>query len=148
LLMFAGPIFIICRQKLGMIVACTANGSFLSMLSLDLALTQQSGMSRGLRYLMDRSNRHVIELLVKGYTPPLKTQIILGIGIALIPIASYAQWRWFPGPFIRTEEEIAEWEAERRAQTDDIGDKQSNDDRYPIVGGVTKLKPVSRFSHM
>lgn len=37
------------------------------MLALDLAISQQSGMSRGLRYLIDRSNRHVV---VSPYSSP------------------------------------------------------------------------------
>lgn len=64
------------------IFGCAASGSFLLVLAIDLILNKQSGMSIGLRLLLDQNSSHVTELQKAGYKPTLSTIILAGAGIA------------------------------------------------------------------
>lgn len=88
-------------QRSGLLFACTATGSFLVALGVDLILNKQSGMSRGLIFLFDRNSSHIVDVITKGYQPSLTTQIILGSSLGLIPILAFAQHRLFKDPFDR-----------------------------------------------
>jgi hypothetical protein len=93
---------------------------------VDLIINKQSGMSIGLRLLLDQNDSHVKELQKAGYKPALSTIILAGIGIAAMyvpspplpppfwlkfprrPIISYAQYRIWKEPFSRTEASLRE----------------------------------------
>jgi len=97
----AGGLVMLRWQRAGIMFGSASVGTFLAFLSIDLLLNRQSGMSRGLRYLMDRNISHVLELIVAGYKPPLSTQILLSISLALTPAFAYWQHRVFKQPFSR-----------------------------------------------
>ncbi|KAG5646202.1 hypothetical protein DXG03_004028 [Asterophora parasitica] len=70
-------------QRGGIVFASASVGTFLVFLGIDLIINRQSGMSRGLRYLFDRNNSHVLDIIVGGYKPPLSTQILLIVSLVL-----------------------------------------------------------------
>jgi hypothetical protein len=47
------------KQRLAVVTAAAASGTFLLGLAVDLVLNKQSGMSRGLRFLLDRQSGHI-----------------------------------------------------------------------------------------
>jgi hypothetical protein len=67
-------------------------GSFLA-LALDLSLNKQSGLSNGLRSLLDSNKAHITITFQTGYHPFLSTLITIGTCILLIPAFSYLQHR-------------------------------------------------------
>ncbi|KAG6335830.1 hypothetical protein ID866_3266 [Astraeus odoratus] len=78
---------------------CASMGSFLCGLGFDLVINQQSGMSRGLRYFMDRNRYHVADNVLSGYSPPMTTVVILAVSIAITPAFAFAQHKAFRRPF-------------------------------------------------
>jgi len=98
-----GVVFIIWKRRLSILFATSLLSTFLLGLSIDLVLNinapQGQGISRGLRFLMDRNSAHLADIVGTKYSPTLKTQIILGVSLALVPVLAYAQHRLFPGPF-------------------------------------------------
>lgn len=106
LLGLAGAAWPIWHQRLAVIVSSSACGSFLIGLAVDLILNKQSGMSRGIRYLLDRNSVHLAASLQAGYNPSLSTWIIVGVSIGVIPVFSYIQHRIFRQPFDRTPESL------------------------------------------
>ncbi|RDB24701.1 hypothetical protein Hypma_007448 [Hypsizygus marmoreus] len=88
-------------QRAGIVFGSASVGTFLVFLGVDLIINRQTGMSRGLRFLFDRNASHALDILVRGYTPPLSTQILLGVSLALTPILAYAQHRVFAHSFSR-----------------------------------------------
>ncbi|KAH7883243.1 hypothetical protein F5I97DRAFT_1930809 [Phlebopus sp. FC_14] len=99
-------ILVVWKQRIGLLNGCASCGSFMCALGFDLAMNQQSGMSRGLRCLFDRNAYHIVDIYVNGYSPPLVTIIILAISIAATPAFAFAQWKLFKRPFggVRSEE--------------------------------------------
>ncbi|KAF9047551.1 hypothetical protein BJ165DRAFT_1108881 [Panaeolus papilionaceus] len=89
-------------RRTALLFGSTASGTFMVGLSGDLVVNKQAGMSRGLRFLFDRNASHYLDIVIGGYNPPVSTQIIIGVSIALIPLLSYAQHRIFTAPFERT----------------------------------------------
>lgn len=96
---FACSILVIWKQRAGILNGCASTGSFLCGLGFDLAINQQSGMSRGLRYLMDRNRYHVVDNVLNGYSPPMTTVVILAVSIAVTPAFAFAQHKAFKQPF-------------------------------------------------
>ena len=84
---------------------CASTGSFLCSLGSDLVINQQSGMSRGLRFLIDRNRYHALvrlmapfmtfsfiggvlqDTVTNGYSPPMSTVIILAVSLGLTYVA-------------------------------------------------------------
>ncbi|KAG8803417.1 hypothetical protein FRC17_006179, partial [Serendipita sp. 399] len=97
------------HQRLAVIVSSSTCGSFLIGLAVDLTLNKQSGMSLGLRFLLDRNQIHRRETLKAGYKPRISTIIILGAAIGLIPILSFIQYRFFKQPFDRSPESLEQY---------------------------------------
>lgn len=91
------------------IVSTSTIGAFFLALSIDLSLNKQSGLSEGLRFLLDRNKAHITITLQTGYHPPLSTIIIIGTCILLIPAFSYIQHRVYKGPFDRSSKSLEEW---------------------------------------
>ncbi|KAL4071270.1 hypothetical protein V8B97DRAFT_1871158 [Scleroderma yunnanense] len=96
---FACSLLVLWKQRVGVLNGCASLGSFLCGLGIDLVINQQSGMSRGLRYLMDRNRYHVVDNVLNGYTPPMTTVIILAVSIAITPAFAFAQHKAFKQPF-------------------------------------------------
>ncbi|KAI0795136.1 hypothetical protein C8Q75DRAFT_863749 [Abortiporus biennis] len=94
-----GFLLIIVRQRAGILTACASVGTFLTALGIDLLVNRQTGMSFGLRYLFDRNNAHLAALYTDGWHPPISTEIIMAVSIALIPVLAYGQHRIFKAPF-------------------------------------------------
>jgi len=109
-----GLITVIFHRRASMIVSTVTVGLFLDALAIDLAINGSRGMSRGLRFLMDRNSSHADEMIKRGYRPPVSTTIILCIAISFIPLVSILQHKLFPGPFERTLEAIEEWRTNPR----------------------------------
>jgi len=89
------------HQRSGMLFACVANGTFLVALGSDIIVNRQAGMGRGLIFFFDRNSSHIVDIITKGYNPPITTLIIIGASTALIPLLAYAQHRLFKAPFHR-----------------------------------------------
>jgi len=97
-----GVLSVLClswKSRATTLFACASIGSFLVGLGIDLVVNQQNGLSRGLRYLMDRNASHVMALL-SGYHPPATTVALIVVSLAVIPLFAYAQHRLFPVPFV------------------------------------------------
>ncbi|KAF9463602.1 hypothetical protein BDZ94DRAFT_1192729 [Collybia nuda] len=88
-------------QRAGILFASASVGTFLTFLGIDLVINKQSGLSRGLRFLFDRNSSHIADIILNGYKPPVSTQIMLGVSLALVPILAYTQHRVFRHPFSR-----------------------------------------------
>ncbi|KAF8652290.1 hypothetical protein AX16_004478 [Volvariella volvacea WC 439] len=95
----AGGLVMLWWQRAGILFGCASIGTFLTFLGIDLIVNKQEGMSRGLRYLFDRNTTHVADLIVKGYTPSVSTQVLLGISLGLTPALAYMQHKVFKAPF-------------------------------------------------
>ncbi|KAG1830090.1 hypothetical protein EV424DRAFT_311770 [Suillus variegatus] len=95
----ASAVLVIWKQRAGLLLGSASVGTFLCVLGTDLAVNQQSGMSRGLRYLIDRNSYHVVDTTNNGYFPPTGTLVMVALSIALTPAFAYAQHRFFKGPF-------------------------------------------------
>lgn len=96
---FMCSMLVLWKQRFGVLNGCASTGSFLCALGVDLVTNRQSGMSRGLRYLMDRNRYHVVDNVFSGYSPPTTTVIILAVSIAVTPAFAYAQHKVFKRPF-------------------------------------------------
>ncbi|KAI6029391.1 hypothetical protein BKA83DRAFT_680330 [Pisolithus microcarpus] len=96
---FMCSILVLWKQRFGVLNGCASTGSFLCALGVDLVTNRQSGMSRGLRYLMDRNRYHVVDNVFSGYSPPTTTVIILAVSIAVTPAFAFAQHKVFKRPF-------------------------------------------------
>jgi hypothetical protein len=108
----------------------------LLVLTVDLIINKQSGMSSGLRLLLDQNGSHVTALKKAGYKPALSTIILAGAGIAVMyvlspspsssfpvpaqlvrrPFISYAQYRFWKEPFSRTEASLNEHHIAKHGQ--------------------------------
>jgi len=97
----AGGSVVIWKQRVGLTIGTASAGTFLVSLGLDLALSKQTGISRGLRFFFDRNSSHIADIIQNGYKPTLLTQIIIGVSLALTPALAYGQHRYFPQPFSR-----------------------------------------------
>ncbi|KAG1856854.1 hypothetical protein C8R48DRAFT_775800 [Suillus tomentosus] len=117
----ASAVLVIWKQRAGLLLGSASVGTFLCVLGTDLAVNQQSGMSRGLRYLIDRNSYHIVDTTNNGYFPPTSTLVMIALSIALTyvspisyvlyrkpdilardmnrPAFAYAQHRFFKGPF-------------------------------------------------
>ncbi|KAF9268478.1 hypothetical protein L218DRAFT_512414 [Marasmius fiardii PR-910] len=91
-------------QRAALLFGCASVGTFLVALCVDLVINKQAGLSRGLRYLFDRNNNHLADILTTGYHPELSTRILIAVSLGLTPILAYAQHRIFRAPFNRKEE--------------------------------------------
>lgn len=96
---FMCSILVLWKQRFGVLNGCASTGSFLCALGVDLVINRQSGMSRGLRYLMDRNRYHVVDNVFSGYSPPMTTVVILAVSIAVTPAFAFAQHKVFKRPF-------------------------------------------------
>lgn len=95
----ASAVLVIWKQRVGLLLGSASVGTFFCALGIDLAVNQQSGMSRGLRYLIDRNRYHVVDTTSNGYFPPTSTLVMIALSIALTPAFAYAQHKLFKGPF-------------------------------------------------
>ncbi|PAV23752.1 hypothetical protein PNOK_0082000 [Pyrrhoderma noxium] len=95
----AALITIVCNERWGVLFGSSAVGSFFVGLGIDLLVNNQKGMSRGLRYMFDRNEHHLADLMGSGYTPLVFSQIIIGVSLAAIPLFAYGQHKLFPSPF-------------------------------------------------
>ncbi|KAG6811050.1 hypothetical protein H0H92_009174 [Tricholoma furcatifolium] len=66
-------------------------GTFLVGLGVDLVVNQQSALT-------DLTTKDIV---IGGYTPPLSTQIQLGVSLGLTPLLAFAQHKTFKQPFSR-----------------------------------------------
>jgi hypothetical protein len=64
--------------------ASSACGSFLLALAIDLIMHKQSGMSLGLRFLLDRNKVHIAATIKAGYNPTLSTMVLCGVAIGIM----------------------------------------------------------------
>lgn len=105
---FMCSILVLWKQRVGVLNGCASTGTFLCSLGIDLVANRQSGMSRGLRYLMDRNRYHVVDNVFSGYSPPMMTVVILAVSIAVTPIFAFAQHKVFKRPFwgITTQDDL------------------------------------------
>ncbi|KAG1781976.1 hypothetical protein EV702DRAFT_498913 [Suillus placidus] len=94
-----GAVLVIWKQRAGLLLGSASIGTFFCALGIDLAVNQQSGMSRGLRYLIDRNRYHIVDTTSNGYIPPTSTLVMIALSIALTPAFAYAQHKLFKGPF-------------------------------------------------
>ncbi|KAG0708692.1 hypothetical protein DFH29DRAFT_891610 [Suillus ampliporus] len=101
-------VLVIWKQRAGLLLGSASVGSFFCALGTDLAVNQQSGMSRGLRYLIDRNRYHVLDTTTNGYFPPTITLVIIALSIALTPAFAYAQHKLFKGPFCQVHDDDIE----------------------------------------
>ncbi|KIM82473.1 hypothetical protein PILCRDRAFT_820332 [Piloderma croceum F 1598] len=127
-------------QRIGIILSTSSTGTFFIGLGVDLAVNQQKGMSRGLRFLFDQNTSHIADMLSNSYTPPLSTKITLGASLALIPLLAFIQHKIFRDPFERNppdDEEIDFDPSSFRNTLEAIGRKS----RY-----LSKKALESRFS--
>ncbi|TFK74708.1 hypothetical protein BDN72DRAFT_759285 [Pluteus cervinus] len=131
----ANALWILWMQRAGIAFGCASSGTFLTSLAVDLAINQQHGMSRGLRFLFDRNSAHLADLFVKGYKPPISTQIILGISLGLTPVLAFAQARMFKEPFSRNK--LSDWEA-----------RKDEEKIAPVAVNVTRAKQVRRSGRL
>jgi len=83
------------RRQIGIALSCAFTGTFFLALGADLAVNRQSGVSRGLRHLLDGNKTHVAALAGLPYNPAISTYIILGVSIALALPTAYVQFRFF-----------------------------------------------------
>ncbi|KAG1725461.1 hypothetical protein EDB19DRAFT_1756088 [Suillus lakei] len=95
----ASAVLVIWRQRAGLLLGSASVGTFFCALGIDLAVNQQSGMSRGLRYLIDRNSYHIVDTTSNGYFPPTSTLVMIALSLALTPAFAYAQHKLFKGPF-------------------------------------------------
>ncbi|KAG2113951.1 uncharacterized protein F5147DRAFT_650332 [Suillus discolor] len=86
----ASAVLVIWKQRAGLLLGSASVGTFLCILGTDLAVNQQSGMSQGLRYLIDRNSYHIVDTMSNGYFPPTGTLVMIALSIALM---------FFKGPF-------------------------------------------------
>ncbi|PSR72704.1 hypothetical protein PHLCEN_2v11399 [Hermanssonia centrifuga] len=96
-----GFLLVIAKQRAAITICSAAVGTFLTGLGIDLVINKQSGMSFGLRYLFDGNSAHLNYFMSRGWHPPLVTEIIMAVSLALIPLLAYAQHRIFKQPFKR-----------------------------------------------
>ncbi|KAG1739102.1 uncharacterized protein EDB91DRAFT_1135839 [Suillus paluster] len=101
-------VLVIWKQRAGLLLGSASVGTFFCALGTDLAINQQSGMSRGLRYLIDRNRYHVLDTVTNGYFPPTTTLVIIALSIALTPAFAYAQHKMFRGPFCQVHDDDLE----------------------------------------
>ncbi|KAN0081338.1 hypothetical protein V8E55_008962, partial [Tylopilus felleus] len=119
----AGSILVLWKQSYGILNGCASTGSFLCGLGFDLAINQQSGMSRGLRYLMDRNRFHVLDTVTNGYSPPTATVIILAVSLGVTPAFAIAQWKVFKRPFFGGKHDTfigSLWESQEVPQDEEL----------------------------
>jgi len=103
-----GLLLILLSQRIAIMLCTSSVGTFFIALGVDLAVNQQNGMSRGLRFLFDQNAAHIADQLSHRYSPPLSTKIILGGSLALIPLLAFIQFKIFSDPFDRTPPEDEE----------------------------------------
>ncbi|KAF8900094.1 hypothetical protein CPB85DRAFT_1439694 [Mucidula mucida] len=84
-----------------LLFGCASIGTFLMFLAIDLVLNKQDGLSRGLRFLFDRNDSHLADILSNGYHPPLTTRINVYASLGSTPILAFAQHLIFKGSFNR-----------------------------------------------
>ncbi|KZV68753.1 hypothetical protein PENSPDRAFT_581964, partial [Peniophora sp. CONT] len=103
---------VIWKPRIGTLFGVTSIGTFLLALAIDLLLHTTTAMSVGLRILFDGNSSHTDAIGALSYAPPLTTQIILGVSLALTPILSYLQHKMFPPPSSRNSIlSISNWES-------------------------------------
>ncbi|ORY85326.1 hypothetical protein BCR35DRAFT_313392 [Leucosporidium creatinivorum] len=86
------------QNHVGMAIATSLTGSFLLFLGIDLLANQVSGMSLGLRYMLDGNHYHSDEL--SSYDPPVVTRVLLAVSWCVAIIASAFQTLLYRQPFI------------------------------------------------
>jgi len=96
-----GFLVVLMRQRAAITGGSAAVGTFLMSLGIDLVINKQKGMSLGLRFLFDRNNAHLVDILTTGWHPPIATEIIMAVSLAAIPIFAVMQHYIFKQPFKR-----------------------------------------------
>jgi len=94
-----GFVLAVARQRAAILIGSASVGTFLTALGIDLIINKQNGMSFGLRFLFDRNDAHLVELITEGYHPPISTLIIMAVSLALTPLLAYGQNKIFSNPF-------------------------------------------------
>jgi len=135
---------LIWAQRIGILFACASIGSFLIALGIDLILNKQDGLSRGLRFLFDRNDSHLADIVTNGYSPPLLTTILIIASLVLTPALAFAQHRIFKQPFNR-HPQLSDADLAVDFPTDDAEERQTTFFTSIFESGA-KLKAPSRFS--
>ncbi|KIP03713.1 hypothetical protein PHLGIDRAFT_94401, partial [Phlebiopsis gigantea 11061_1 CR5-6] len=104
------------RQRASIVICSAAVGTFLTFLGIDLIINKQAGMSMGLRHLFDTNSAHIQYFVEHHYSPPILTEILLGVSLVLIPILAYGQHRFFKQPFKR----VRSWTLDSRTLGEDV----------------------------
>ncbi|KAF9494196.1 hypothetical protein BDN71DRAFT_1449323 [Pleurotus eryngii] len=138
-----GGAVLIWWQRTGIVVGCASAGTFLTALGIDLIINQQSGMSRGLRFLFDRNSSHIADILGGGYKPPVSTIVLMVVSLVLTPLLAYAQHRVFKEPFNRFPDDDAV-DLNSLNLGHEHQEKQAT--RLSVAWANTKTKVSSRFS--
>lgn len=140
----AGGLTTIWRQRAGILLGCASIGTFLIGLGIDLIISKQAGLSRGLRFLFDRNSSHLADIITNGYSPTLLTRIIIIASLGLTPVLAFAQHKIFKQPFRRRPED-SDSELNIDFPVDEASRKRSM--FFPsMFDSPNKLKAASRFS--
>ncbi|OAX42816.1 hypothetical protein K503DRAFT_796862 [Rhizopogon vinicolor AM-OR11-026] len=141
-------ILVVWKQRVGLLLGSASVGTFLCSLGTDLVVNQQSGMSRGLRYLIDRNRYHVVDTTSNGYFPPTSTLVIIALSIALTPAFAFAQHKLFKGHFCPVHhDDIESLHASKEFPVDEESKhKLFGDDTPPDTPLSTT--PISTDSHL
>ncbi|KIY74002.1 hypothetical protein CYLTODRAFT_365063 [Cylindrobasidium torrendii FP15055 ss-10] len=120
------------KQRAGLLLGITSIGTFFIALAVDIIISKQDGMSRGLRFIFDRNPHHLVDILTAGYHPTLTTRIIIWSSMGATPILALLQHKIFSEPF---------------ARLDPVGDDQefAIDDPTTYLAFNTTGKPASFY---
>lgn len=140
----AAGLSLIWAQRASILLACASVGTFLTTLGFDLIINKQAGLSRGLRFLFDRNDSHLADLVVNGYTPPLLTSILIIASLVLTPVLAFAQHKIFKQPFTRRSE-VSDAELGIDFPADDVENKRTTFFASVFESG-SKLRSPNRFS--
>ncbi|KAG1854200.1 hypothetical protein DFJ58DRAFT_788634 [Suillus subalutaceus] len=148
----ASAVLVIWKQRAGLLLGSASVGTFFCALGIDLAVNQQSGMSRGLRYLIDRNRYHVVDTTSNGYFPPTSTLVIIALSIALTPAFAYAQHKLFKGPFCPVhDDDIESLHASNESPVDEepkLSGEEALRTSPPPVSALSNLMPLLKDRHL
>lgn len=142
----ASAVLVIWKQRVGLLIGSASVGTFFCALGIDLVVNQQSGMSRGLRYLIDRNRYHVVDTTSNGYFPPTSTLVMVALSIALTPAFAYAQHKLFKGPFCPIDDD--DIESLHASNETPVGDEAKLSGEEALKTSPPNTSPVSALSHL